>query len=360
MKAMPSLLLALALLAPAIAAAQTRATQHPRPTVTATPPAASSETAPTVATTTATRAPVARELAIGTGATALHGTFLDAGQPGPAVLIIAGSGPTDRNGDSTVPGVRPATYRLIAEGLAAGGISSLRFDKRAIGASAGAATSEETLRFTTYVDDAVAWARLLRVQRGVSCVVILGHSEGSLIAAMAAARVPQCGVIEISGPGRPLGAVIEEQLRAQTTAAGTPAASEGLTVALHILGELRGGRTVADVPPYLAALFRPSVQPYLISELNIDPAQALAAVHTPALIMQGNTDLQVSVADAQRLRAGRPDARLVILDGVNHVLKDAPAERGANIAAYADPNLPLSAAVVPTLLEFVRNLPPAS
>ena len=255
----------------------------------------------------------------------------------------------------------PASRDLTASSpLQPGGVSSLRFDKRAIGASAGAASSEEALRFTTYVDDAVAWARLLRAQRGVTCVVILGHSEGALIGAMAAAHVPQCGVIEISGPGRPLGVLVEEQLRAQATAAGTPAATEGLNVALHILTELRAGRTVADVPPFLTAIFRPSVQPYLISELNIDPAQTLAAVHTPALIMQGNTDLQVSVADAQRLRAGRPDARLVILDGVNHVLKDAPVERGANIAAYADPNLPLSAAVVPTLLEFVRNLPPAS
>ena len=299
-------------------------------------------------------APVSREAVIGTGANALHGTFLDAGRPGPALLIIAGSGPTDRNGDSTIPGVRPATLRLIAEALAAEGVSSLRFDKRAIGASAAAATSEESLRFTTYVDDAVAWAGWLRAQRGVSCVAILGHSEGALIGALAAARTPACGLVEISGPGRSMATLVEAQLRA------APMPADLLTRALNILGELRAGRPVAEVPDSLAALFRPSVQPYLMSELNIDPVQALAAVHAPVLILQGDTDLQVSVQDAQRLRAGRPQARLVILPGVNHVLKEAPANRAANIAAYGDPDLPLAPAVAPVLLEFVRGLSPAS
>jgi pimeloyl-ACP methyl ester carboxylesterase len=302
---------------------------------------------------TAPPAGTPHELAIGTGATALHGTFLDSGHAGPAVLIIAGSGPTDRNGDSTVPGVRPATLRLIAEGLAANGISSLRFDKRAIGASAGAVAREEDLRFSTYVDDAVAWAHLLRSQHGVSCVVILGHSEGSLIGALAAAHTPVCGLVEIAGPGRPFGDVLAEQLRA----ASLP--PELLTASLHIIDELRAGRTVADTPPQLAALFRPSVQPYLISQMNIDPAQAFAAVHAPGLVMQGDRDFQVSLADAQRLHAARPDTRLVVLAGVNHVLKDAPAERGANLATYADPNLPLAADVVPTLVQFVRGLHPA-
>ena len=114
MKTLPSILLVLALLSPGIVGAQPRATHRPRPTVTTVPPAGAGAALPAVATTAAHRAPVARELAVGSGAAALHGTFLDAGQAGPAVLIIAGSGPTDRNGDSTVPGVRPATYRLIA------------------------------------------------------------------------------------------------------------------------------------------------------------------------------------------------------------------------------------------------------
>ena len=341
----------LAALAVALLALAPHAVQA-RPHSPSTPPAARTSTAAPPSASRRT-APVQREVTLGSGPTALHGSFIDAGRPGPAVLIIAGSGPTDRNGDSTIPGVRPATLRLIAEALAAEGVSSLRFDKRAIGASAGAATSEEDLRFTTYVDDAVAWSRYLRTQRGVSCVVLLGHSEGALIAALAAARTPACGLIEISGPGRTMAALVEAQLRA------APMPPELLAQALTILGDLRTGHPVADVPDSLAALFRPSVQPYLMSELNIDPVQALAAVHVPVLLMQGDTDLQVPVQDAQRLRSGRPDARLVILSGVNHVLKDAPAERGANIAAYADPNLPLSAAVAPTLLEFVRGLSPA-
>ena len=132
-----------------------------------------------------------------------------------------------------------------------------------------------------------------------------------------------------------------------------------LDEALATLAALERGETVPSVSPPLRALFRPSVQPYLISEWNIDPGPAIAAVHAPVLILQGDHDIQVSLADAQRLRAARPDARLVILNGVNHALKDSPIERGPNLASYADPNLPLDAGVMPVLVEFVRGLHPA-
>jgi alpha-beta hydrolase superfamily lysophospholipase len=304
-------------------------------------------------TTSAALAATDQEVTIDGGRAVLHGSLLSPpGAHGAAVLIIAGSGPTDRDGNSPVPSVKPNMYKLLAEGLAGEGIASLRFDKRGIAASAGAAPPESELRLSTYVDDAVAWTDFLRRQPGVTCVVLLGHSEGALIAPLVAQKTPVCGVISVSGMGRTMDVVLADQLNAALPDAMKPDA-------FKVLAELKAGRTVADPPSALAALFRPSVQPYLISELNIDPVAELAKVKAPVLILQGETDIQVSVADAEALKATRPDAKLVLLAGVNHVLKLAPLDRAANIATYADPTLPLAPGVLAPIVTFVKAAKPA-
>ena len=298
-----------------------------------------------------------REVSVDGGKAPMYGSLMTpAGarpnaKPGPGVLLIPGSGPTDRDGNSTVPGVMPANLKLIAEGLAAAGVPSLRYDKRAIGKSQAALGREEDMRFGIAVDDAMLFARLLKSQPNVTCVILLGHSEGALIAALAAQKIETCGVIEVSGAGRPLGVVIREQLAAQSL---PPAMQAQIDTALS---EMEHGRQVANMTG-LEALFRPSIQPYLISQLSIDPAQALAAVKAPALILQGDNDLQVQVEDAQRLHAARPDAKLVILPGVNHVLKSAPTDRAGNFATYADPDRPLAPSVMPPILAFVKAARP--
>ncbi|MGZ3402220.1 MAG: alpha/beta hydrolase [Phenylobacterium sp.] len=291
-----------------------------------------------------------REVSVDGGRAPLYGALMTPAKarPGPAVLLIAGSGPTDRDGNSSIGSVRPANLKLIAEGLAAAGVPSLRYDKRGLGKSAPAMLREADLRFTTYVDDAAAFARLLKAQPGVTCVVLLGHSEGALIAALAAQKVATCGVIEVSGIGRPLGVVLREQLAAGPM---PPNLREQSNAALT---ELEHGREIANIPG-LEALFRPSVQPYLISQLTIDPTQALAAVKAPALILQGDNDVQVSVEDARRLKAARPDARLVIVPDMNHVLKAAPTDRAGNLATYPDPDRPLAPQVMPAIVDFVRS-----
>jgi hypothetical protein len=144
-------------------------------------------------------------------------------------------------------------------------------------------------------------------------------------------------------------------LREQLTALPEPMKTQ----AFAALTELEAGRTVADAPPALAALFRPSVQPYLISWLPLDPAALLAAYDGPVFIGQGTTDLQIGVVDAQALAAADPEATLKLWDGVNHVLKVAPSDRAANLAAYADPDQPLAAGVVSDVAGFIEAHSPA-
>ncbi len=224
----------------------------------------------------------------------------------------------------------------------------MRIDKRGIGESAAAAPSEADLRITAYVEDARAWAAEAAARTGQPCAWLIGHSEGALIALAAADGHADniCGLILLSGAGRPGGVILREQL-------GPQLPEPMKTEAFDILSELEAGRTVADTSPALAALFHPSVQPYLVSWLALDPVALITAWDGPVLIGQGTTDIQIAVADAEAMAAARPDARLVLWDGVNHVLKVAPADRAANIATYADPDLPLAPGVVDDVAGFI-------
>ena len=272
------------------------------------------------------------------------------GKPFAAALLLAGSGPTDRNGNSLAMGVQPNTLKLLAEGLSPVGIATLRADKRGVAASRSALASEADITVQTYVADARAWAADFKRRTGFACVWLVGHSEGALIAELAAQDSSDiCGMVLLSGSGRKLGHVMREQVDATP---GNP--PEIKKVVSNILESLEAGNIVANVPPVLQPLFRPSVQPYLISELALNPAAILSQMKIPALILQGDNDIQTSVADAQLLAAARRDATLKIFAGVNHVLKIAPLDRAANIAAYADPDLPLAPGIVDAVSAFIQ------
>ena len=296
------------------------------------------------------RAWTEREVAAEAGsAAALHGTLTlpDGAAPVPGVLLLAGSGPVNRNGN--LPGAWNDSLKLLAHALADRGVASLRADKRGIGASRAAGLREEDLRFGTYVADAVAWLAVLRAEPHVSRVSLLGHSEGALVATLAAQRAEVAGLVLVAGAGEPAGRVIERQL----AAAGVPGALQDTS--RRIVAALKAGRTVADVPAELTPLFRPSVQPYLASWLPLDPAAELARVRVPVLVIQGTTDLQVGAGDARRLAAARQGTELVLIEGMNHVLKQAPPERAANLATYTDPGLPLAPGLADTIGAFLER-----
>lgn len=280
------------------------------------------------------------------GAT-LHGTLeVPAGpRPHTVALIIAGSGPTDRNGNSPLLGGPNNSLKMLAEGLAAEGIASLRYDKRGIGASATPGMTEGALRFTTYSDDAAAWIEQLRKDPRFDRIVVIGHSEGALLGTLAAQKGGVDRLVLIAGGGRPIGAILREQLRANAPALYTQADS--------IIRELEAGREVANVPAPLMSVFRPSIQPYMISWLPLDPAAEVARADIPTLVVQGSTDLQVNAADADLLGAAGPKVKKVTIDGMNHVLKMVSGTLQQQLPSYGDPALPLAPPLIPEILAFI-------
>jgi pimeloyl-ACP methyl ester carboxylesterase len=267
----------------------------------------------------------------------LHGTLeLPAGEgQWPVVLLIAGSGPTDRDGNSTLLPGPNSCYQMIAKELKGRGIASLRFDKRGVGESKAAMKSEAELRFEDYVNDAALWVELLKQDSRLTKIIIAGHSEGSLIGMLAALKTNCNGFISLAGSGRPFGELILEQIRGQHPP------EKLLGEAQRIIAKLNSGETVPDVSPNLRFLFGPNIQPYWISQFKYNPSNEIAKLKMQVLIVQGKSDLQVTLTDANLLSKSKPDARLLIIDRMNHVLKKV-ANLDENAASYYKPDFPLA------------------
>lgn len=268
----------------------------------------------------------------------------------PVVLIIAGSGPTDRDGNSALLRGNNDSLKMLAAALADAGYASVRYDKRGIGASRALLKDEATIRFDTYVDDAVAWVAKLKADGRFGPVIVLGHSEGALIGAIAARRGGAAAFVSLAGSGETLAMTLRRQLAGKLPP-DLAAANE------RILATLEHGDTTADVPQQLMPFYRPSVQPYLVSTLKYVPADQIAQVRVPTLIVQGTGDIQIRVEDARALKAAKPDAELVVIPDMNHVLKDVPAGSAAAKTSYADPALPLHPKLAPAIVGFLSKLP---
>ncbi len=270
----------------------------------------------------------------------------------PMVLIIPGSGPIDRDGNSGA-GLKAASYKLLAEGLAGRGIGSVRIDKRGMYASGAAVPDANAVTIDDYATDVRAWIGTIRQKTGAPCVWLLGHSEGALVALVAGKNPSDiCGLVLVSAPGRPLGEVLREQLRSN------PANAPILDQAVAAVDSLEAGKRVdtKNMNPALMPLFRPQVQGFLINEFSYDPAKLVAAFPKPVLILRGQRDLQVSEQDARRLHDANPKTKLVLLPDTNHVLKAVTSgDMAANIATYADPSLPLAPGVVNTVADFIET-----
>ncbi|WP_421995896.1 alpha/beta hydrolase family protein [Reyranella sp.] len=289
----------------------------------------------------------------GTGGVTLAGTLLlpiwSEIERVPGVVLVAGSGPTDRNGNNGLIAERVDLLKQIAALLAAAGIATLRYDKRGIGASTqrpqgSLAEQEAFFAWDHFVGDvAAAHAELLRHDEIKSyATALLGHSEGGLLVLAAAptiTRHPPHGMVLVSTPGRPLSVILHEQI-----ARGAPAlvaAADKAVAAIQATGHVPTG-----LPRELALLFPPYAGPFLQHLLAFDPAQALRRSKMPCFLLQGAADTQVvPMADVQPLidamgARGAPGEAIVI-PGVSHNLKTVtwPSDPG-----FAGPLAPAAAA----------------
>ena len=273
-----------------------------------------------------------------------------------AVLIVAGSGPTDRNGNSGA-GLNTYSYKMLGETLAHSGYAVMRYDKRGIGGSPIPAEDVPNLVFEDYIDDARACANFLRAE-GFERVIVAGHSEGGLIALQLAAEEACCldGVVLLCAPGYNMAEILNYQLSQQLV----PAYMGLMVKSTAIINSLKAGRMVAqeDIPAELMSLFHPTVQPFIISNMRYEPTELAAKCRVPMLIVSGGRDIQVSVSNGERLHGANPAAEHRMFENMTHVLKDADtSDRMMQIMSiYTNANLAITEALAPAIVEFINNI----
>lgn len=261
------------------------------------------------------------------------------------VILIAGSGPTDRDGNQM--GLVNNSLKLLAEALANNGIAVYSYDKRIFAQMASGKLDESSLSFDNFIDDAKAVIQYFKNQKKYHSITVAGHSEGALIG-MVATNGNADGYISIAGAGRPIDEVLLEQIEKQA-----PFLKEEVQKNLETL---KNGTTFELKNQMLASLFRASVQPYMISWIKYNPQTEIKKLQIPTLLINGDKDIQVSVQDAQLLQQAKLNAQLHIIQNMNHVFKEIKGDDAENKAAYTNPDLPISIELSSIITTFIRSL----
>ncbi|GET46140.1 alpha/beta hydrolase [Capnocytophaga felis] len=265
-------------------------------------------------------------------------------QPTDLVILIAGSGPTDRDGNQ--PLMKNNSLKFLAQELAKNEISVFSYDKRIFGLMKQNNLKEEELSFNDFIEDAVLVAEFFLKKKKYKSVTIAGHSEGSLVGMVASQKANVNKFISIAGAGSSIDKVIEHQMETNAPLL--------LKQSQEILSELKKGNVVEVQNPMLQAVFRKSVQPYMISWLKYDPKTELQKLKMPVLIVNGTSDLQVPVSEEEILKEASPNAKFCIIEEMNHVLKTV-TNSVENMQSYANPDLPINAKLVEEIVNFIKE-----
>jgi len=294
----------------------------------------------------------AQEISINFDGSNIRGTLEvpKSDHPVDVVLLIAGSGPTDRDGNTPLLQGKNNSLKMLAELFAKNGIASLRYDKRGIGASDK--VIENDLSFDMYVNDAVEWIKFLKNDKRFSRIIVAGHSEGSLIGMIAGTKIGIDKYISLCGAGHPAYSIIAEQLK------NVGLSKEELEQNDKILDSLRNGLNISNIPnnPIFKSLYRTSVQKYIIAWFKYDPSTEISELKIPVLIIGGTTDIQIDVKDAVILSKSNPKSELVIVEDMNHILKEVTTkDRALNFSSYSNPDLALSDQLCKSLIDFINK-----
>lgn len=277
----------------------------------------------------------------------VDGTLLlpDGIEKPPLAILVAGSGPTDRNGNSQM--ARNNSLKLLAEGLALQGIAVFRYDKRILKQIKNRTLDESSIRFSQFVEDASGVVTYFAKANAFSSISLVGHSQGALVS-MLACQTGATAYISLAGAGQPIDAVILEQLQSQAPGLVDDAATAFET--------LRANGSVSGYNPGLESLFRPQIQPFMLSWMQHDPSRIIAGLELPILIVAGDKDLNVNIDQSQMLQTAQPRAEMMLIEGMNHIFRQVDGDDYDNAKTYDDPTLPVMPELIDAIAAFIQNL----
>ena len=272
----------------------------------------------------------------------LPGTLSYLNENTPLIIWVHGSGPVDRNGNQPAQNVHANYIKQFRDAVNAKDIAFFSYDKRT--------ASKENIPFlkdTKAIDFALDVQVVLqhfKDRKRFSKIILVGHSQGSLIAMLAAKDADK--YISIAGAGATIDQVIVKQIRSKNSTLGDAAKQQFDTL------KLKG--KIAVVNPFLMSLFAKRMQPFLYSWLLLNPTEELKKLTLPILIINGTKDLQVQITDAQALHAANSTSKLVLIKNMNHVLKDIHKEED-NLKSYYSDAYPISQKLIETVVSFVKK-----
>jgi len=259
----------------------------------------------------------------------------------PLVIIIAGSGPTDRNGNQSF--MKNDMLKKLAERLSENGVATFRYDKRVV-KQLKTRTFDKNIRFDDFVTDAKSVVTYFKPS--YSSIIIAGHSQGSLVGLLAC-EAGVDGFISLAGAGNPIDQIILEQITKTA-----PFFTEDTKRVLEIL---KSGKTTTDFPPALASMFNLDIQPFMMNWMQYNPHELIENLEIPVLIINGTKDLQVSETEAQLLKTHKADAELVIVENMNHLLFEINGDDLVNTKSYNELNHPIVPEVITSMLDFIQK-----
>lgn len=263
----------------------------------------------------------------------------------PLCIIIPGSGPTDRDGNNSF--MKNNSLKYLAEDLASNSIATYRYDKSVVSYLKNKSTKIDSLTFDDFINEAVEVITYFKSQKQYSKIIIVGHSQGSLVGMIASKKLAD-GFISLEGAGRTIDLILSEQIEKQA-----PYLKDEVT---RILAELKKGNTVNDVNPLLNSLFNKKVQPFLISWIKFDPQLEIKKLTCKSLIINGSKDIQISNLDAELLQKASKNSQFEIIEHMNHILKEVKGDLNENMATYNNPNLPNMKELSTIITTFVNRI----
>lgn len=259
-------------------------------------------------------------------------------------IIIGGSGPTDRDGNQFM--MKNNSLRFLAEGLYDQGIATFRYDKRIVKQLKDRTLNEESIRFNDFIKDAEDVLDYFNRSNAFSKIYVIGHSQGSLVG-MVAAQGRADGFISIAGAGQEIDDVIVDQLEKQA-----PGLKDNARTSFD---DMRANGIALNYSQGLESIFRPSIQPFLITWMRYNPQTEIQKLDIPVLIINGDQDLQVQISEAEKLKAAKPEATLEIIPLMNHVLKEIDGDDIDNSKSYNEPSRINIPAITSIIVNFMKN-----
>lgn len=262
----------------------------------------------------------------------------------PLAIIIADSGPTDRDGNQQM--MKNNSLRFLAEDLYKNDIATFRYDKRIVKQMKMKTLDESKVNFGDFIQDAVSILKYFQKDERFSKIYIIGHSQGSLIG-MIAAQNGADGFISIAGAGQEIDDVIVDQLAQQAPGLADNARSS--------FDDLRVNGVAHNYSPGLASIFRKEIQPFIFSWMQYNPQEEIAKLNIPVLIINGDQDIQVQISEAELLKTAKPDASYKIIPGMNHIFKYIQGNPLENSKSYNQYDLPVMPDLIDIIVKFIKD-----